>query len=210
MHENLVQAVAEMQEKEAVKITKDLIATGEDPMSIISAGTKAMGIVGERFESGQYFLPHLILAGNMLKQISEIVKPLLKGETKTEYLGKILMGTVQGDVHDIGKDIVTFLLDVNGFEVKDIGINVPPETFIEEIRSFQPSVVGLSCLLTVAYESMKETVAAIDQAGLRDDLKIMIGGAQTSDKIAEYTGADAYGKDAFDGVNLAKKWICSE
>ena len=208
MSEKLIEALADLKEEESIQIVKDLLAANEDPMKIINTGTKAMEIVGQRFEDGQYFLPHLLLAGDLLKQISELVKPLIQGNAKKEYLGKVLIGTVQGDVHDIGKDIVTFLLDVNGFEVKDIGVDVSPETFVKEIEAFQPTVVGMSALLTVAYESMKKTVDAIKDAGLRDNLKIIIGGAQASDKVAEYTGADACGRNAFDGVNLAKRWIC--
>jgi len=114
---------------------------------------------------------------------------------------------VEGDVHDIGKNIVTFLLDANGFEVMDIGIDVPPQKFVEAIKSFGPQVVGLSGLLTIAYDSMKKTVDAVNEAGLRDKVKIMIGGGQMSDKVKEYAGADAYAKDAMAGVVLAKQWI---
>jgi 5-methyltetrahydrofolate--homocysteine methyltransferase len=116
------------------------------------------------------------------------------------------MGTVEGDIHDIGKDIVTFLLEVNGFEVRDIGIDVPPDTFVEEIKAFQPQVVGMSGLLTLAYDSMKRTVQAIEEAGLRDTVKIMIGGGQVSEKIREHAGADAFGKDAMEGIALVKQW----
>jgi methanogenic corrinoid protein MtbC1 len=117
------------------------------------------------------------------------------------------MGTVEGDIHDIGKNIVTFLLDVNGFEVRDIGIDVPPSKFVEEIKDFKPQVVGLSGLLTLAYGSMKKTVQVIEKAGLRDRVKIMIGGGQVNEQTREYVGADAFGKDAMEGVTLAKKWI---
>ncbi len=207
MSEKLIETMAEMKEQEAIEIAKDLLEGGEDPMSILDDCSTAMETVGKRFESGEYFLPELMMAGEILRQISEIVKPRLQGKTKKKTHGKVLIGTVQGDIHDIGKDIVTFLLDVNGFEVKDIGIDVPVEKFVEEIREFQPRVVGMSGLLTQAYDSMKETVEAIAEAGLRDDLKIMIGGGQMDDKVCEYAGADAYGKDALQGVTLTKKWI---
>lgn len=206
MINSLVDAIAEMREGEAIQITRKMIEGGEDPMNIVQSGTEAMKIVGQRFEDGQYFLPHLIMAGDLLKRISEQVKPLIQGEIAKRTLGRVLMGTVKGDVHDIGKDIVTFLLEVNGFEVKDMGVDVPADRFVKEIEDFQPSVVGMSGLLTVANESMKKTIAAIAEAGLRDQVKIMIGGAQASQKVAEYTGADAYGKSAFEGVDLARKW----
>jgi trimethylamine corrinoid protein len=210
MKDNLIEAIVEMKEQEVIQITKDLITVGYDPLEILNMGTDAMEIIGERFEKGEYFLPHLIMAGEMLKQMSEVLKPLIQGDYKKESLGKVLIGTVSGDVHDIGKDIVAFLLDVNGFEVKDLGVDVPVDKFVEEIKNFQPQVVALSGLLTVANASMKSTIEAIAEAGLRDQLKIMIGGAQVSEMIADYAGADAYGKDAFEGITLAKRWICGE
>jgi 5-methyltetrahydrofolate--homocysteine methyltransferase len=207
MSEKLIEAMSEMREQEAIQITNDLLEKGENPMDILDASSAAMEIVGKRFESGEYFLPQLMMAGEILKQISEIVKPRLTETTEKKKLGKVLIGTVKGDIHDIGKDIVTFMLDVNGFDVKDIGIDVPPEKFVEAIKEFGPKVVGMSGLLTLAYDSMKETVDAISEAGLRDGIKIMIGGGQMSQKVCEYAGADAYGKDALEGVALAKKWI---
>jgi 5-methyltetrahydrofolate--homocysteine methyltransferase len=207
MSEKLVNAIVEMQEQEALQIVNDLIDNGTNPISILDDCSTAMETVGKRFESGEYFLPHLMMAGDMLQRISELVKPKLEGETKKETLGKVLIGTVKGDVHDIGKDIVTFLLSVNGFDVKDLGIDVPVEKFVKEISEFKPQVVGMSGLLTLAYDNMKETVEAISDAGLRDSIKIMIGGGQMSDKICEYAGADAYGKDAVEAVVLVKRWV---
>ena len=114
---------------------------------------------------------------------------------------------MHGDLHDIGKNIVTFMLDINGFDVKDIGIDVPAETFIDEINQFQPDVVGLSGFLTLAFDSMKETIEAIQDAGLRDTIKIMIGGGQVDETVRNYTGADAFGTNAIDAVSLCKNWI---
>lgn len=208
MLEKLLKAMVDMKESEALEITRSLLDSEEDPIKILETCTKGMETVGKRFEEGTYFLPELMMAGEMLSQISELVKPKLKGEgiTSTKH-GRVLIGTVQGDIHNIGKDIVTFLLGVNGFEVKDMGIDVPPEKFVEEIKTFKPQVVGMSGLLTVAYEAMKNTVQAIEEAGLRDDVKIMIGGGQMNDDICAFAGADAFGKDAMAGVSLAKKWI---
>lgn len=206
MSDNLVEAMVEMKEQEALDIAGTMLEDGVDPLKILDDCSAAMEEVGKRFESGEYFLPQLMLAGEMLKQISAMVKPKLTGGTEKKRSGKVLIGTVKGDIHDIGKDIVSFLLDVNGFEVKDLGIDVAPARFVEAIKAFRPQVVGMSGLLTLAYDSMKETVEAIKEAGLRDDVKIMIGGGQMSDKVSEYAGADAYGKDAVHGVALAKKW----
>jgi trimethylamine corrinoid protein len=207
MSDDLIDAITNMREKEAIEIAKSLIENEEDPFKILDDCTQAMEIVGKRFETGEYFLPELMMAGEMLGKISDMVKPKIKGERSLKKRGKVLIGTVAGDIHDIGKNIVTFLLDIHGFEVRDIGIDVPPGTFIEAIKDFNPQVVGLSGLLTVAYESMKKTVLAIEEAGLRTGVKIMIGGGQMNESVREYTGADAFGKDAVEGVNLAKQWI---
>ncbi len=207
MTDALIHAMVEMQEAEALQIAKKLLDEGTDPMTILNACSTAMESVGKRFENGEYFLPNLMMAGEMLKQISEMVKPLIKEENSKAGRGRVLIGTVKGDIHDIGKNIVTFLLETNGFAVRDIGIDQPPQEFVEAIGDFQPQVVGLSGLLTLAFESMKETVLAIEAAGLRQDVRIMIGGAQVTEQIKDYTGADAYGPDALAGLRLTKQWI---
>jgi len=209
MTEALIQALVDMDEAGALREAKALLDGGCDPMKILEACTTAMETVGKRFESGEYFLPHLLMAGEMLKQIYDTVKPLIKEEKTASGKGKVLIGTVKGDVHDIGKNIVTFLLEANGFEVRDIGVNQPPASFVEAVREFRPAVVGMSGLLTLAFDAMKETVQALQDAGLRDQVKIMIGGGQMSDKVKEYAGADAYGPDAMAGVRLCRQWIRS-
>jgi methanogenic corrinoid protein MtbC1 len=169
---------------------------------------EAMDLVGKRFEEGEYFLPELVLAGEMLETIGALAKPLINsvpGEAR-KSLGKVLIGTVHGDLHDIGKNIVSFMLDINGFEVKDIGIDVPIENFLGAIDEFKPDVVGLSGFLTLAFDSMKETIAAIDREGRRDGLKIMIGGGQIDETVRAYTGADAFGVNAVEAVKLCKQW----
>ena len=207
MSKKLVKAIADMREGEALKLAKEMVAGGSDPMAILGAARQAMDIIGQRYEKGTYFLPELILAGEMLNQITDIVKPELAKLPEIERHGKVLMGTVEGDIHDIGKNIVTFMLDVNGFDVLDLGVDVSPQKFVEAIQDFEPQVVGLSGFLTLAFDAMKDTVAAIESAGLRDGVKIMVGGGQVSEEISKYAGADAYGKDAMAGVSLAKKWV---
>ena len=205
----LVEAIAEMREEEAFALAKAMLDRGEDPIRVLELCREAMDIVGKRFERQEYFLPELVLAGEMLENIGAIAKPLIQqtsaGESKK--LGRVLIGTVHGDLHDIGKNIVTFMLDINGFEVKDIGIDVPVAKFVEEIREFEPSVVGLSGFLTLAFDSMKETVQAIEAAGLRKQMKIMIGGGQVDEAVRTYTGADAYGSNAVAAVTLCRQWI---
>jgi len=210
MTESLIYAMVEMQEAEALEKAKQLLGEGTDPMNILEACSKAMETVGKRFEQGEYFLPQLIMAGVILKKISETIKPLINEEKTEAGRGRVLMGTVRGDIHDIGKNIVIFLLEVNGFEVRDIGIDQPPENFVEAIREFQPQVVGMSGLLTLAFNSMKETVRAIEDARLREKVRIMIGGAQVTEQVKDYTGADAYGPDALAGVRLVEQWIGGE
>jgi 5-methyltetrahydrofolate--homocysteine methyltransferase len=207
MDKKLVDMMADLKEEEVLALVTEKIKKGEDPMGILDDARSAMEVVGKRFESCEYFIPDLMMAGEILRQISEQVKPLLDKTSGGKKLGKVIIGTVAGDIHDIGKDIVTFMLDVSGFDVLDLGIDVPVEVFVEKIKEFQPQVVGLSGFLTLAFDSMKNTVAAIKQAGLRDNIKIMIGGGQIDDEVRKYVGADAYGKDAVAGVQLTRQWI---
>jgi methanogenic corrinoid protein MtbC1 len=207
MSEKLVNAIADMREEEALRLVKEMVEGGSEPMGILESAREAMTIVGQRYDEGTYFLPELILAGEILNEITDVIKPELAKLPAIERHGKVLIGTVKGDIHDIGKNIVSFMLDVNGFDVLDLGVDVSPQKFVEAIRDFQPQVVGLSGFLTLAFDVMKETVEAINTAGVRDGVKIMIGGGQVSEEIRQYAGADAYGKDAMAGVSLAKKWI---
>ncbi len=208
MPRELVEAISEMREDEAMALVRQALDRGEDPVRILDDCREAMAIVGQRFEAGEYFLPELMFAGEMLSQISALVKPKIAATAGHEKkLGKFLMGTVAGDIHDIGKDIVVFMLDVSGFDVMDLGVDVPKERFVDAIKDFRPDIVGLSGFLTLAYDSMKATVRAIEEAGLRDQVKIIIGGGQIDEAIRQYTGADAYGKDAMAGVSLSKQFV---
>ena len=206
MAEDLVSTLADLKEKEALKIVEDRLSAGEEPLKILDDARRAVEIVGKRFADSEYFIPDLVYSGEILKEITDMVKPKLTKAAEVKRVGKVIIGTVAGDIHDIGKDIVVFMLDVNGFEVYDLGVDVPAQKFIEKIKESGAPVVGLSGFLTLAYDSMKQTIEAIKEAGLRDRVKVMIGGGQITEEIKEYTGADAYGKDAMVGVSLAKKW----
>jgi methanogenic corrinoid protein MtbC1 len=210
MSKELVNAIADMREEEALKLVKEMVEGGSEPMAILDVARQAMDIVGQRYNEGTYFLPELILAGEMIGQITDLIKPELAKVAEVERHGKVLIGTVAGDIHDIGKNIVSFMLDANGFEVLDLGVDVSPQKFVEAIGDFEPQVVGLSGFLALAFDTMKETVEAVKTAGLRDKVKIMIGGGQVSEQVRKYTGADAYGQDAMAGVSLAKEWIGAE
>ncbi len=204
---DLVSTLADLKEKEALGIVQDRLSAGDDPLSILDDARRALEIVGKRFADSEYFIPDLVYSGEILKAITDTVKPKMTKEAETKRLGKIVFGTVAGDIHDIGKDIVVFMLDVNGFEVHDLGVDVPAQKFVDKIKETGAPVVGLSGFLALAFDSMKETVEAMKAAGLRDKVKVMIGGGQMSEEIKKYTGADAYGKDAMAGVTLAKKWV---
>lgn len=202
----LVEAIAEMREQEAIALVRQSLDQAVDPLSILADCRAAMELVGKRFEEGEYFLPELMLSGEMLKQIAALVKPHLQAAPSSEKRVKVVLGTVKGDIHDIGKDIVGFMLDVNGFEVHDLGVDVPVTKFVDAVAAVQPQVVALSGFLTVVFSSMKETIAALDKAGLRQQVKIMIGGGAVDDHVRAFVGADAFGTDAMSAVALAKSW----
>ena len=207
MSGELTKAVADLQEEEAIKLVNDQLDAGTDPNAILVEARNGMETVGKRFGDGEYFLPELIFSAEIFKELTEIIKPRMQAEVKQEKLGKVIVGTVAGDIHDIGKDIVVFMLDISGYEVLDLGVDVPPAKFVECIKETGAEVVALSGFLTLAFDAMKETVEAISAAGLRDKVKIMIGGGQIDEEIRKHAGADAYGRDAMAGVDLAKDWI---
>lgn len=189
-----------------IELTNEGLSIDMTPMEILFDGLiPALEEVGRLFESGEFFVPEMLVAANAMKGAMEILRPLI-AETGAQPVGKFVMGTVKGDIHDIGKDIVVFMLDVNGFEVYDLGIDVPVQAFVDKIAEVKPPVVALSGFLTLSYEAMKETVGAITAAGLRDGVKIMVGGGTVDDQVCRYAGADAFGLDAMAAVSLAKQW----
>ena len=207
MPDDLFDAMVHMREAEAMELAQKMLDGGEDPLQVLEHCRQALETVGKQFDVGKYFLPELILSGEMLKKISKMAKPYIRKESdnQAEIKGKVVIGSVKGDIHDIGKDIVVFLLDINSFEVHDLGVDVPAEKFVDAINEIQPEVVGMSALLTTSFESMKNTVEVIKRDGLRDQVKIMVGGGAVDEKVREYAGADAYGADAVAAVNLSKK-----
>jgi len=208
MAEELVSTLAELKEKEALKNVENRLNAGEDPLKILEDARRAMEIVGDRFASGEYFIPDLVYSGEILKEITDMVKPkLAETATETKRLAKVIMGTVIGDIHDIGKNLVVFFLDINGFEVIDLGVDVSSEKFVDAVRESGAHIVGLSGFLTLSFGGMKATVEALKEAGLRDSIKVMVGGGQIDERIRGYAGADAYGDNAIEAVSLAKQWI---
>lgn len=209
MSMDLVNAIADIQEDSAIDLARDLLESGTEPMRIMEFCREGMEIVGKRFEKKEYFMPELMMSGDILAQISEIVKPLLKKGDQTEFKGKIVFGTVEGDIHDLAKDIVISMLEINGFEVYDLGIDVPPTAFVDKVKEVGAPIVGLSGFLHFASESMKRTVEAFSEAGLRDEVKVMVGGGQINEYLKNIIGADAWGNDAMTAVNLAKEWAAA-
>ena len=206
MTQELTCAIIEMRERDALRIAREMLDRDVDPLSVLEACREGVDEVGRRFEGGTCFIPELILTGEVLSEIKRMIKPRLARVEGTKSRGKIVVGTVEGDIHDIGKDIVAFMLDANGFEVYDLGVDVPARRFVDRVQQVEADVVALSGLLTVAYEPMRKTVEALKEAGLRDKVKVMMGGVPANDRITEHIGADAWGKDAMAAVSLAKAW----
>jgi 5-methyltetrahydrofolate--homocysteine methyltransferase len=203
----LSDAIVNLQEEESILITNQLLEEGVDPLEILAECRVGMTVIGERFERQEAFLPELMMAGEILKAVSELIKPALSAGPQQETLGTVVIGTVQGDIHDIAKDIVVFMLDINGLEVYDLGVDVPPQVFVDKVAELDADVLALSGFLTLAYDPMKATVDALNAAGLGEDVKVMIGGGQIDEYAREYTGADDWGPDAMSAVRLATEWI---
>lgn len=203
-----VNAILELEEERVLKIVRERLEAGEDPLKILEELKVAAEKIGEKYEKGEFFIADLIMAGEIMKEISEIVRPKLKELGKArEAIGKLIIGTVEGDIHDIGKNIVVTMAEAAGFEVVDLGVDVSPQKFVEAIKQHSPNIVGMSGLLTVAIESMKKIVNTIKEAKFRDKVKIIIGGGRVDEYAKEYSGADAWTNDAATGVKMMLKWI---
>ncbi len=207
MAKELIDTIVAMNGEKAIEMSRQLLDKGVDANTILSDCHAAMEEVGKRFEMGEYFLPELIMGGEILKGITEVIKPKLGAvQDERPSAGKVVFGTVFGDIHDIGKEIVIFMLETNNFKVVDLGVDVPIARFVEAIRDEKPHIVGMSGFLTKTFEAMKETISGITEAGLRDSVKVMIGGGTVTEDVVAYAGADAYGESAMDAVRIAKSW----
>jgi methylmalonyl-CoA mutase cobalamin-binding domain/chain len=199
--DKIVEAIIELDEQVALELVDEMIKSGTDPVEILERCREGMSIVGEKFESGDFFLSEMIMAAEIFNQIMNIVRPHLKS-TRSESKGKIVIGTVEGDMHDIGKNIAIALLEAEGFDIIDLGVDVPPATFVEAIKEHEPDIVGMSSLLTVALETTKQTIEAITEAGLRDKVRIIIGGGRIDTHATEYIEPDASTDNAAQGVRM--------
>ena len=194
---------------DSVERVKNLLEQGSDPEEILTkAMIGAMDEVGDLFSKGEIFVPEMLISARALKQGMEVLKPILV-ESGVEPLGKIVLGTVKGDLHDIGKNILAIALEGAGFEIIDLGADVDPEKFVAAVNEHSPKLIGMSALITTTMPAMKDTIAAIDQAGLRNQVKIMVGGAPLNQKFADEIGADFFGNDSTAGRNYARKVVNS-
>lgn len=201
----LYEAVLSGDAKTARTLTEQAIASGTDPLAIVNQYmVPAMDEVGRRFECNEYFVPELLLSARAMKAALELIRPLLTARGD-QPVGRVVIGTVKGDLHDIGKNLVAAMLEGGGFEVIDLGVNVTPEQFVASVKEKNANVVAMSALLTTTMPAMKSTIEAIKQAGLRDKVKVLIGGAPITQRYAEEIGADGYSENAPSAVSLAKK-----
>jgi corrinoid protein of di/trimethylamine methyltransferase len=180
---------------------------GIDPQEVILKSiAQGMEIVGKKFEASEYFLSELIVAGEIGKEVTKVLEPKLKG-AEIRKIGKVVIGTVQGDLHDIGKNIVSMMLEASEFKVIDLGADVSPMAFVDAVKKEKPNVVAMSALLTVTMVEMKNIIDSLKKAGLRKKVKVIIGGAAVTEEFAKSIGADSYGSNAVEGVRLCKQWV---
>lgn len=204
----LAQALADMNEREALEIVRLRMARGDDPMWIIDDCQAGMREVGERYAQQRYFLSALIMAGDILAQIMDLVLPAVEARYMDESAGRVLLGTVQGDIHDLGKNMVMMLLRSYGFTILDLGVDVSPEQFVEAAREFHPHAIGLSGLITAAYPSMRDTVSALRAMMAQDGTQIpIILGGQVDEQVCSYVDADYWTTDAMEGVRLCQRLV---
>ncbi len=205
MGKDISALIADLDEEAALKAVREELDGGAAPLDLLARLQEGIAVVGQRFEAKEYFLPDLIMSGEIFKGAVALIEPHLKGES-VETKGVVVMGTVQGDVHDIGKNIVITMLRCNGYEVHDVGVDQPPAVFVDKAKETGAKLVGLSGLLTIAFDSMKQTVEAFAAAGLRDRVKIVIGGGPVNQQVMEFAGADAWGRDPGEALRLAEQY----
>ncbi|MDR3108743.1 MAG: corrinoid protein [Planctomycetaceae bacterium] len=202
---NLFNAIVEGDAPTAIDAVKSFIESGESPQDIMGNHLiPAMSEVGQRFETNEFFVPDLLLAGRAMQEAMKILNPLLR-DSGVEKVGRVVIGTVQGDMHDIGKNLVASMLEGGGFEVIDLGVDVKPEKFVETVKEKKGTIVALSALLTTTMPQMKKVIEALTESGIRAESRVMIGGAPVTQEFAEQIGADGYSENASAAVALARR-----
>lgn len=208
MHQRLAQAVIDGEAEDAVALAKEALEQGLDPLTCISEGlTAGIQQVGKLFASGEYYLPDLIIGADTMKAALDVLEPMLVGDQKRDVVGRVVLGTVEGDLHEIGKTLVGTMLTANGFQVTDIGVDKKSDEFIAAIKENGADIVGASALLTTTMLQQKKLIDSLEEAGLRDKVKVMVGGAPVTEGFAQEIGADGYAEDAISSVDLAFRLI---
>ncbi len=209
--EKLVRAMGDLEEEEVISGVREMLADGVEPLHIVELCRKGFEVVGKRYEAREYFLSGLIISDDIFKSVLGLLESSgCFRPSEEEKTGKVVVGAPLGDVHDIGKGIISQLLRYSGFEVIDLGVNVRPADFLQAAAESGAEVLGISTLITTAYESLRETVFAFDREGLRASVKIMLGGGAVSQRVCEYAGADAWSRDAADAVRFARQFTGKE
>ncbi len=209
LFEEMTEAVIAGLPDKARELADEALSAGLDPLAAIQQGLKpGMDVVGEGFAKGELFIPDLMMSSKAMQEGIAVLEPeLLKSKQELETLGKVVIGTVQGDIHEIGKTLVATMLTANGFEVHDLGVDVPPQGFVDAVREVNADVVGLSALLTTTMLNQEAVIMTLKEAGLRDQVKVIIGGVPTSPDWAEEIGADAYAENATEAVEVVKRLV---
>lgn len=206
MNKSIPQALVEFDREVVLNLVKQGLDEGQSPIALVAELQKGMNLIGERFNTGRYFLSELVMSADLFSKAMEMIEPLLAGQSM-EKVGTILIGTPKGDIHDLGKDIFCMVARGAGFEVHNLGVDVPVEQFVRAVEDLQPQILGFSALITTAFDVMKETVERLEDKGLREQLKIIIGGGVTTEVVKRYVGADAQTIDALEGLNMCKEFL---
>jgi methylmalonyl-CoA mutase cobalamin-binding domain/chain len=206
MSKTLPQALASFDEDFVMAEVKNRLAANESPLSLINELQQGMSLVGERYGSGKYFLSELLMSADLFSRVMELVEPKMQDQT-SETIGRIVIGTPKGDIHDMGKNIFCTVARGAGFDVYDLGVDVPPERFVAAVEEYKPQILGFSTLLTTAFEIMKNIVDTLVEKDLKKDLKIIVGGGVTTEIVKKYVGADAQTIDAIEGLRICKQFL---
>jgi corrinoid protein of di/trimethylamine methyltransferase len=205
----ITQSLVDIEPDQTTKLTEEALTAGLAPLTIINEGlVPGMDIIGQKFQTGEYFLPQMVIAATAMQQAMEILEPELRARQEDrEVAGTLVIGTVQGDIHEIGKSLVATMMSANGFRVHDVGVDVTAETFVEQVKATGANLLGLSALLTTTMTMQRDVIDALEEAGLRDQVKVMVGGAPVTAEWAEAIGADGYAEDVIGAVELGKRLV---
>jgi methylmalonyl-CoA mutase cobalamin-binding domain/chain len=203
----IAEALGNLQYESVEGLVEQALGAGTDPLDVLDQCKAGMDTVGELYSSGDYFLSELILSGEIFKKVVDTVKPLIAQRRRASSLASVIIGTPKGDIHDLGKNVVATLLDASGFDVTDLGVDVAPETFLEELSRKDTRIMAMSALITPTFDSMKRVVDLMKERGLRERRFVIIGGGPTSEAVRDYVGADAWTLNPVVGVNMCKEFL---